>query len=90
MLSVLGTAHMEGLLPDVLEGCKASRAHVREGHLTLFQFLPITLESLFQPYLGRVLPAILDGLADENEGVREAALAAGGIHTGFGQRDEWM
>ena len=30
-----------------------------------------------QPYVGRVLPAVLDGLADENEGVREAALAAG-------------
>ena len=30
-----------------------------------------------QPYLGRVLPAILDGLADESEGVRAAALSAG-------------
>lgn len=33
--------------------------------------------ALSQPYVGRVLPAVLDGLADENEGVREAALAAG-------------
>ena len=41
------------------------------------QFLPITLEAHFQPYLGRVLPAILDGLADESEGVRDAALSAG-------------
>ena len=126
---MLGTAHMEALLPGILEGCKHRAAHQREGHLTLFQFLPITLETLFQvrrmaawsccliclsvtlfvrqpldwqpiihihfhihipllyltpyhrhpiqPYLGRVLPAILDGLADESEGVREAALSAG-------------
>ena len=30
-----------------------------------------------QEYLSTVLPAILDGLADEAEGVRNAALAAG-------------
>lgn len=30
-----------------------------------------------QEYLSTVLPAILDGLADESEGVRNAALAAG-------------
>ena len=48
VLSVLGTAHMEALLPGILEGCKHRAAHQREGHLTLFQFLPITLETLFQ------------------------------------------
>lgn len=30
-----------------------------------------------QDHLGEVLPAILDGLADESEGVRDAALQAG-------------
>ena len=30
-----------------------------------------------QEHLSRCLPAILGGLADEGEGVREAALAAG-------------
>ena len=70
---------MEALLPEVLEGCRHSRSYVREGHITLFQYLPITLEMAFQPYIGKVLPAILDGLADENEGVREASLSAGRI-----------
>ena len=32
---------------------------------------------MVQGHLGEVLPAILDGLADEAEGVRDAALAAG-------------
>ena len=68
---------MEELLPDILGGCKHRNSSVREGHLTLFQFLPVTLEAQFQPYLQRVLPAILDGLADEAEGVRDAALGAG-------------
>lgn len=31
----------------------------------------------FQSHLDEVLPAILDGLADENEGVREASMSAG-------------
>lgn len=35
------------------------------------------MEDTFQRYLGEVLPAILDGLSDDAEGVRDAALAAG-------------
>ena len=34
------------------------------------------MEAPFQSHLGEVLPAILDGLSDESEGVRDAALAA--------------
>jgi hypothetical protein len=34
------------------------------------------MEAAFQRHLGEVLPAILDGLSDEAEGVRDAALAA--------------
>jgi len=43
------------------------------------QYLPVALGPVFQDYLLRVLPAILDGLADENESVRDAALSAGHI-----------
>ncbi len=34
-------------------------------------------QACLQDHLGEVLPAILDGLADESEGVRDAALQAG-------------
>jgi HEAT repeat protein len=37
------------------------------------------LGAQFQKYLQLVLPAILDGLADENESVRDAALGAGHV-----------
>ena len=37
----------------------------------------LILGQLLQHHLHEVLPAILDGLADEAEGVRDAALAAG-------------
>ncbi|KAG7585725.1 Armadillo-type fold [Arabidopsis thaliana x Arabidopsis arenosa] len=46
--------------------------------LTSF-FLPRSLAAQFQKYLQLVLPAILDGFADENESVHDAALGAGHI-----------
>ncbi|KXZ48792.1 hypothetical protein GPECTOR_25g376 [Gonium pectorale] len=80
VLSVLGPEHLDSLLPDVLASAGArSRPAQREGSLTLFQFLPLTMEAELQRHLPRVLPAILDGLSDEAEGVRDAALAAGRI-----------
>ncbi|GLC46160.1 hypothetical protein PLESTB_001196200 [Pleodorina starrii] len=80
VLAVLGPDHLDALLPDVLASAGArSRPAQREGALTLFQFLPLTMEAALQTHLPRVLPAILDGLSDEAEGVRDAALGAGRI-----------
>ncbi|KAK9840722.1 hypothetical protein WJX81_000165 [Elliptochloris bilobata] len=77
VVAVLGPAHLDALLPNVLAACVSRSSYVREGHLTLFKFLPLAIPDAFQAHLGEVLPAILDGLADEAEGVRDAALAAG-------------
>ncbi|GIL49256.1 hypothetical protein Vafri_5386 [Volvox africanus] len=80
VLAVLGRDHLDALLPGVLASAGAKlRPAQREGALTLFQYLPLTMEDALQMYLPRVLPAILDGLSDEAEGVRDAALAAGRI-----------
>ncbi|KAJ7561862.1 hypothetical protein O6H91_03G044500 [Diphasiastrum complanatum] len=79
VLAALGTTYFESLLPEIIQNCSHQRAAVRDGYLTLFKYLPGALGPTFQIYLQRVLPAILDGLADENESVRDAALSAGHI-----------
>lgn len=48
VLAVLGRAHMEALLPDVLAACTSISAFVREGNLTLFRFLPHAIPDIFQ------------------------------------------
>ena len=45
---MLGPDHLNALMPDVLAGCSGRNSNVREGHLTLFQFLPLTMEETFQ------------------------------------------
>eukprot|EP00891_Asterochloris_glomerata_P006557 jgi/Astpho2/6557/e_gw1.00099.3.1_t len=77
VLAVLGPRQVEALLPDIMANTKNKSPFVREGHLNLFKFLPLVMPEQFQHHLHEVLPAILDGLADEAEGVRDAALAAG-------------
>jgi HEAT repeat protein len=79
VLAALGTEYFEHLLPDIIRNCSHQKASVRDGYLTLFKYLPRSLGVQFQNYLQLVLPAILDGLADENESVREAALSAGHV-----------
>uniref|UniRef100_A0A6N2KG60 TOG domain-containing protein n=1 Tax=Salix viminalis TaxID=40686 RepID=A0A6N2KG60_SALVM len=79
VLSALGTGYFEHMLPDIIRNCSHQKASVRDGYLTLFKYLPRSLGVQFQNYLQQVLPAILDGLADENESVREAALGAGHV-----------
>ncbi|RLN40709.1 translational activator GCN1 [Panicum miliaceum] len=79
VLAALGQDYFDHILPDIIRNCSHQKASVRDGHLTLFRYLPRSLGGVFQNYLQAVLPAILDGLADENESVRDAALSAGHV-----------
>ncbi|THG08932.1 protein ILITYHIA [Camellia sinensis] len=79
ILAALGKDYFEKILPDIIRNCSHQKASVRDGYLTLFKYFPRSLGVQFQNYLQQVLPAILDGLADENESVREAALSAGHV-----------
>ncbi|XP_009587833.1 protein ILITYHIA isoform X1 [Nicotiana tomentosiformis] len=79
VLAALGIEYFENILPEIIRNCSHQKASVRDGHLALFRYLPRSLGIQFQNYLQQVLPAILDGLADENESVREAALSAGHV-----------
>jgi hypothetical protein len=54
VLAALGREHFELILPDILKNCYHQKASVRDGHLTLFKYLPRSLGPIFQSYLPRV------------------------------------
>jgi hypothetical protein len=76
-------SHMEStgfrtsLLPRILATCDSPIPAARQGYLAVFQFLPDTLSSRFEPLLEAILPVVIKGLSDEQDMVRESALAGG-------------
>lgn len=72
----LGVAKLDELLPVVVENATSHKEHMRAGFMPLLLYLPVCFGSQFAPYLGRIVPPILAGLADTEE-VRETALKAG-------------
>ncbi|SPO07132.1 probable translation activator GCN1 [Cephalotrichum gorgonifer] len=77
VLAGLGTSRLEETLPTILQNVESSKPAVREGFMSLFIFLPVCFGNSFAGYLGRIIPPILAGLADEVEPIRETALRAG-------------
>ena len=77
VLAVFGDTYFESLLPKILQNCSSSNAVLREGGIAVLRFLPFSMPDLFQSKLDVALPCILDGLADENESVRDISLGAG-------------
>jgi hypothetical protein len=77
VLAGLGTSRLEETLPTILQNVESSKPAVREGFMSLFIFLPVCFGNGFSNYLGRIVPPILAGLADDVESIRETALRAG-------------
>ncbi|KAG0198297.1 translational activator of GCN4 [Mortierella sp. GBA30] len=77
VLAGLGLERLEGLLPEIIINTDSPKSYIREGFISLLVYLPATFGQRFQPYLGRIIPPILMGLADESEYVREASMKAG-------------
>ncbi|GAA5844812.1 hypothetical protein JCM3766R1_003325 [Sporobolomyces carnicolor] len=77
ILAGLGTDRLEDLLPTILSNTSSPRTYVREGHISLLVFLPVTFGDRFSPYLGRIIQPVLSGLADDSDFVREASMRAG-------------
>ncbi|KAK5012634.1 translational activator of GCN4 [Cryomyces antarcticus] len=77
VLAGLGTGRLEETLPTILQNVSSSKSSVREGFMSLFIFLPACFGNSFANYLSRIIPAILAGLADDVESIRETALRAG-------------
>ncbi|AEO59390.1 hypothetical protein MYCTH_2307636 [Thermothelomyces thermophilus ATCC 42464] len=77
VLAGLGTARLEETLPTILQNVESPKPSVREGFMSLFIFLPVCFGNSFANYLGRIIPPILSGLADDVEAIRDTALRAG-------------
>ncbi|WYZ42025.1 hypothetical protein EsH8_V_000920 [Colletotrichum jinshuiense] len=77
VLAGLGTTRLEETLPTILQNVESSKPAVREGFMSLFIYLPVCFGNSFANYLGRIIPPILSGLADDVESIRETALRAG-------------
>ncbi|KAJ1972291.1 translational activator of GCN4, partial [Dimargaris xerosporica] len=75
----LGVGRLEQLLPGIITNTNHSAPYVREGFVSLLIYLPVTFGDQFQPYLPDILPAIVRGLADTSDYVRDASLRAGQI-----------
>ena len=86
VLFALGTAKLDSLLPDFINGTNHCLPHIREGHMLMFVYLPVTFQQDFLPYVERAIPCILRGIADQEEGVRDTAMRAGtGVISHFSQ-----
>lgn len=73
----LGVNKLEELLPSIITSASSPRAAVRAGFMPLLLFLPVCFGSQFSPYLSKIIPPILNGLADLDEEIRETALKSG-------------
>ena len=74
VLSALGDAKVAEVLPTLIDGCRGPDAIAREGHAMLWVNLPAVLGKRFEPFLEEVVPIVLEGLADDVEPVRDAAM----------------
>lgn len=73
----LGLLKLEELLPTILSYCVSSKPWIREGFMPLLLYLPACFGPSLSPYLKKIIPTVLSGLADPVEGVRSTALKAG-------------
>ncbi|KAK9366703.1 armadillo-type protein [Lipomyces kononenkoae] len=77
VVSGLGARKLEELLPVILRSVSSPKANIRESFMNLMIFLPAAFGNNFSPYLARVIPPILAGLADDVEPIRDTSLRAG-------------
>ncbi|KAI9223785.1 armadillo-type protein [Blastocladiella britannica] len=76
VLAALGKVSLNQWMPTILGGLNSGR---RDGYLVLLVFVPATFGNTWVEYIPQTLPAVLAGLADDQELVRESALRAAQI-----------
>ena len=73
----LGLVKLDEMLPTILQLAQSPYVHVRAGFMPLLLYLPVCFGLQFAPYLARIIPSILQGLAELDEEIRSTALKAG-------------
>lgn len=80
VLMACGNATVESvIMDDILPLKNHPSASTREGVLWILTFLPPALGQGFTPMLDACLPALIGGLSDENEEVRDIGMRAGRV-----------
>jgi len=80
VLLACGNATVESVIMDDILPLKSHpSASTREGVLWILTFLPPALGQGFTPMLDACLPALISGLSDENEEVRDIGMRAGRV-----------
>ena len=77
VLHGLGIRRLEKELPEIVACWNSPEVHIRQGFAPLLLLLPGSFGSALTPYLGTLVPALLNGLADSSEDIRDNALKAG-------------
>jgi len=77
VFSSLDISRFETFLPTMLLNANDSDPKIREGAICFFVFVPGAFGKRLEIYLPRILPVVLQGLADESESVRESSMRAG-------------
>lgn len=74
ILNGLGLEYFEGQLPNIFEKIQDKRAHVREGYVGIFVFLPVIMKNSFEPFIKEILENICEYVSDDDERTREITL----------------
>uniref|UniRef100_A0A1I8BXN9 TOG domain-containing protein n=1 Tax=Meloidogyne hapla TaxID=6305 RepID=A0A1I8BXN9_MELHA len=79
LIAAIGGDFLEQNLPGVIKITESATTepYIRDGYILLYIYLPIALGEKFAPFIGKIIPSILQALADETEYLRESALRAG-------------
>uniref|UniRef100_A0A7S1C9J2 TOG domain-containing protein n=1 Tax=Bicosoecida sp. CB-2014 TaxID=1486930 RepID=A0A7S1C9J2_9STRA len=79
VIVALGEPRLSEVLTELLPLATHPAASSREGLLWVLAFLPRSMGEAFGPYIGTVLPLIVQGLADDSDMVRDVAMRAGQV-----------
>lgn len=76
VLLALGNERMMEMLQEFIAAVKDSNAFVREGNMMMLVYLPAAFKEDFKSSIGPIIPTLLRGLSDVEEGVRHTTMRA--------------